>query len=251
AVSGHDQRGHGRTAERNGVEGYFSEQQGFDRVVMDAREVISAVQQQIGEMPFILFGHSMGSIIARRFIQLHSGSVCRAVLSGTAGKPGIAGKLGILLAKANGKLNGRDVKSKMLGSLVFGPYIKAFEEEESVFAWLSSDASEVAKYEADPMSGFVSTNQFFADLIGGTLLINKKEEIAKIRKDLPILLIAGSKDPVGRNGEDLFAAAADYRKAGIQEIQVFLGEESRHELLHEVKKKHYFKVMADWMAVHD
>ncbi|WP_052131667.1 alpha/beta fold hydrolase [Planococcus sp. CAU13] len=251
AVSGHDQRGHGRTAERNGVEGYFSEKNGFDRVVEDVSDVLFAVRQQIGEMPLVLFGHSMGSFVARRFIQLHSGTVSRAVFSGTGGNPGIAGQLGILLAKAKGTLNGKDEKSKMLGSLVFGPFIKAFKEEDSVFAWLSSDASEVAKYEADPMSGFVSTNQFFADLIGGMLLINKKEEIAKIRKDLPILLIGGSKDPVGQNGKDLFAAAADYKKAGIQEIKVFLGEEARHELLHEVEKERFFRVMADWMAAYD
>ncbi|MFD1030936.1 alpha/beta fold hydrolase [Metaplanococcus flavidus] len=251
AVSGHDQRGHGRTAERNGVQGFFAEHNGFNRVVHDAREVIEAVQDQIGELPFILFGHSMGSFIGRRYIQLFSEDVSRAVLSGTGGDPGIAGRMGILFAKGNGKLNGKDEKSKALGSLVFGPFIKDFKEEGSAFAWLSSDASEVAKYERDPMCGFVSTNQFFADLFRGMLLINKKEEISKIRKDLPILLISGSEDPVGHKGKDLFAAAQKYKKAGIQEVQIFLGEGARHELLHEVEKKRYFKVMADWMSGHD
>ncbi|RLQ92635.1 alpha/beta fold hydrolase [Planomicrobium sp. Y74] len=250
-VSGHDQRGHGRTAKRNGVEGFFAEQDGFNRVVDDVSEVIAEVQQQIGELPLVLFGHSMGSFVGRRFIQLHSSKVARAVFSGTGGNPGTAGNLGILLASVNGKLNGKDSKSKAIGSLVFGPFIKDFKDEGSAFAWLSRDAGEVAKYEADPMSGFVSTNQFFADLFKGMILINKKEEIAKIRHDLPILLISGSKDPVGHNGKDLFAAAEQYKKAGIQEVQVFLGEEARHELLHEVDKKRYFNIMAEWMAVHD
>lgn len=249
-VSGHDQRGHGRTAERNGVEGFFAEEDGFNRVVQDVNEVISVIQQQIDELPLVLFGHSMGSFVARRYIQLHSDKVSRAVFSGTGGNPGVAGKLGILLATLNGKLNGKDEKSKAIGSLVFGPFIKDFKDEGSAFAWLSRDSSEVAKYEADPMSGFISTNQFFADLFKGMLLINKKEEIAKIRRDLPILLISGSNDPVGHNGKDLFAAAAQYKKAGIQEVKVFLGEEARHELLHEVDKKRYFNVLGDWMAVY-
>lgn len=251
SVSGHDQRGHGRTAERNGVEGFFAEQQGFERVVQDAEEVISAVQEQVGDLPLILFGHSMGSFVARRFIQLHSDRVSRAVFSGTGGNPGVAGKLGILLAKANGRLNGKDEKSKAIGAIVFGPFIRSFKEEDSTFAWLSSDASAVAKYDADPMSGFISTNQFYADLFEGMLLINKKSELAKIRKDLPILLISGSQDPVGHNGKDLFASAADYLKAGVENVQVYLGEDGRHELLHEVKKEQYFRFLADWMAAHD
>lgn len=250
-VSGHDQRGHGRTAKRNGVEGFFAEQDGFNRVVEDVSEVIAEVQAQAGELPLILLGHSMGSFVGRRFIQLHSDQVSRAVFSGTGGHPGVAGQLGILFATINGKLHGKDEKSKALGSLVFGPFIKAYKDEDSTFAWLTSDASEVAKYEADPMSGFISTNQFYADLLKGMLLINKKEEIAKIRKDLPILLISGSDDPVGHNGNDLFAAAAQYKKAGIQEIKVYLGEEARHELLHEVDKERYFHVLADWMAGND
>ncbi len=249
-VSAHDQRGHGRTVERNGTEGFFAEKNGFNRVVEDVSEVLAAVQQQIGELPLVLFGHSMGSFVGRRYIQLHSGKVSRALFSGTGGNPGIAGRMGILFAKANGKVNGKDEKSKALGSLVFGPFMKDFKDEDSAFAWLSSDASEVAKYEADPLCGFVSTNEFFADLFEGMLTIHKKEEVDKIRKDLPILLISGSEDPVGNKGKDLFAAARQYKNAGIQDVQVYLGEGGRHELLHEVEKKQYMKVMAEWMAIH-
>lgn len=251
AVSGHDQRGHGRTAERNGVEGFFAERNGFDRVVEDVKEIITAAQKKTEKIPLVLFGHSMGSFVGRRFIQLYGEDVSRVVFSGTGGNPGIAGKLGILLATANGRMSGKDERSKMLGSIVFGPFIKDFKDEGSTFAWLSSDAEEVAKYDADPMSGFISTNQFYADLFKGMLLVNKKDEVSKIRKDLPVLLISGTEDPVGHKGKDLFGTADKYKKAGIHNIKVFLGEEGRHELLHETKKKIYFKVMADWMAGDD
>lgn len=250
-VSGHDQRGHGRTSERNGVEGFLAEENGFDRVVEDAREVIQEVRHNINELPLILFGHSMGSFVGRRYIQLYSDSIQRALFSGTGGDPGFAGQAGIRLAKANGKLNGKDAKSQTISSLVFGPFNKDFKTEGSAFAWLSSDSSEVAKYEADPLCGFIVTNQFFADLFSGMLLINKKREVAKIRKDLPILLISGADDPVGHKGKDLFEAARQYREAGIQDVTVYLGEGGRHELLHEVDKEHYFAVMADWMAKDD
>lgn len=250
-VSGHDQRGHGRTSKRNGVEGFLAEESGFDRVVEDVREVIREVQQQIGELPLVLFGHSMGSFVGRRYIQLYSNSIKRALFSGTGEDPGVAGKAGIQLAKTNGKVNGKTAKSPTISSIVFGPFNKDFVEEGSAFAWLSSDASEVAKYEADPLCGFVVTNQFFADLFSGMLLINKRSEVAKIRKDLPILLISGADDPVGHKGKDLFAAAQQYKEAGIQDVTVYLGEGGRHELLHEVGKERYFTVMGDWMAKDD
>ena len=40
-VTGHDHRGHGKTAEMNGIKGHFADEDGFDRVVQDAYEVIS------------------------------------------------------------------------------------------------------------------------------------------------------------------------------------------------------------------
>lgn len=250
-VSGHDQRGHGRTSERNGVEGFLAEENGFDRVVEDANEIIEEVRHDFPELPLIIFGHSMGSFVARRYIQLYSGSIQRAVFSGTGEDPGFAGLAGIQLAKANGRMNGKAVKSKTLSSLVLGPFNKEFKKEGSAFAWLSSDSSEVAKYEADPLCGFIATNQFFADLFTGMLLISNKGEVAKIRKDLPILLISGADDPVGHKGRDLFQAARQYNEAGIRDVTVYLGEGGRHELLHEVDKERYYTVMADWMAKDD
>lgn len=250
-VSGHDQRGHGRTAERNGVQGFFAEQDGFARVVEDMEQVIENVQTQFEKMPLIILGHSMGSFVVRRFIQLHSEKVEKVVLSGTGGDPGAAGKAGLLLARVLGKTAGKDVPSPALGKLTFGSFSKQFEEEASPFAWLSRDAAEVALYEADPMSGFISTNQFYLDLFTGLALIHKNSEVAKIRKDLPILLISGSKDPVGGNGKDIFKVAQQYKTAGLQKVLVYLAEDARHELLHEIDKSRHFAVIADWMGADD
>lgn len=250
-VSGHDQRGHGRTAERNGVQGFFAEQDGFSRVVEDMERVIENVRAQVDKVPLIIFGHSMGSFVVRRYIQLHSESIKKVVLSGTGGNPGAAGKAGLLLAMALGKTAGKDVPSPFLGKLTFGGFAKQFKEEKSPFAWLSRDASEVALYEADPMSGFVSTNQFYLDLFTGLALIHKNTEVAKIRKDLPMLLISGSNDPVGGNGKDIFKVAEQYKAAGLEKVSVYLAEEARHELLHEIDRDMHFTVIADWMSADD
>lgn len=251
SVSGHDQRGHGKTAERNGVQGYFADEDGFNRIVADVEEIIEAVRPEDRSLPLVLFGHSMGSFVARRFIQLHSEDINRAVLSGSGGDPGTAGKAGLAIAIAASKLKGKSEISPLLGKLTFGSFMKQFKGEESSFAWLSRDASEVAKYEADPMSGTPSTNQFYVDLFTGLGMIHKDEEVSKIRNDLPLLLISGSEDPVGGNGKGIFQAADQYRKAGMDNVKVYLAEGGRHELLHEIDKDAHFELLADWMLGND
>ncbi|MDN7241210.1 alpha/beta hydrolase [Planococcus sp. N028] len=250
-VSGHDQRGHGRTAERNGTLGFFGDDKGFDRVVEDVEEVIIAVQSQIGELPLVLFGHSMGSFVARRFMQLHSEDLSRVVLSGTGGNPGAAGKMGLVFAGAAAKRKGKTEVSPLLGKMTFGNFNKAFKKEESSFAWLSSDASEVAKYENDPWCGFPSTNQFYVDLFTGLGMIHKSAEVDKIRKDLPVLLISGAKDPVGGNGKGIFSSARQYTKAGLKDVTVFLAEEGRHELLNERDKHLHYQTIVGWLNKYD
>ena len=250
-VSGHDQRGHGKTAERNGIQGYFGEQKGFERVVEDVEEVIGALQKQLKPLPLIVFGHSMGSFVARRYMQLHSEELSRVVLSGSGGDPGAAGKAGLVAALAASKARGKDLPSSLLGKMTFGSFMKPFKGEKSTFAWLSRDQSEVAKYEADPMCGFLSTNQFYVDLFTGLALIHKNGEVGKIRKDLPVLLISGSNDPVGGNGEGIFKAAKQYERAGMSEVKVYLAEGARHELLHETDKEKHFETILEWMLAND
>lgn len=250
-VSGHDQRGHGKTAERNGVQGYFADHDGFNEVVEDARSVITEVQQATGNLPLILFGHSMGSFVARRYMQLYSEDISRVVLSGTGGNPGASGKMGLAVALASAKMQGKQQPSKTLGKMTFGSFNKPFGDEGSASAWLSSDKEAVAKYEADPWCGFESTNQFYVDLFSGLALINKPSEIDRIRKDLPVLLISGAMDPVGGNGKGVFSSAKQFDKAGMKNVKIYLAEQGRHELLNEINRHFHFELIGDWMCGND
>ncbi|HSI67489.1 MAG TPA: lysophospholipase [Planococcus sp. (in: firmicutes)] len=251
AVSGHDQRGHGRTSERNGAAGFFAKEDGFDLIVEDSRQVMKAVQEQLGDLPLILFGHSMGSFVARRYIQLYSPEISKVVLSGTGGDPGLSGQAGLAFAVLSAKKGGKESSNPMLGKLTFGSFAKQFAEEESEYAWLSRDTSEVAKYENDDLCGFAMTNQFYVDLFTGIARINKKKEIDEIRKDLPVFLISGSEDAVGDNGKGVFQTAQQYQQAGLKNIRVYLVENARHEVLHELDKEVNYSIIAEWMMEND
>lgn len=246
-VSAHDQRGHGKTAERSGETGYFAESDGFLRVVEDVQEVIVHMRKEVGELPFTLLGHSMGSFVARRYLQLYGHQVDCAVLSGTGGHPGFSLSAGIAAAKSFSKLEGKTAINPLLGNLIFGGYNKDFLDEKSKFSWLSSKRQTVEQFEADPWCGFEMTNQYYVDLFEGLDIIHRMEEVERIPKSLPVLFISGTVDPVGRKGRGVFEAAAQFNEAGIDKVKVYMAEDGRHEVLHEVKANTYQQTILDWM----
>lgn len=246
-VSGHDHRGHGKTAQLNGVKGHFADVNGFNRVVEDAFEVITQLKKEQGSLKFILIGHSMGSFIARRFIQLHSELVDLTVLSGTGDDQGIARYAGVAVAHLFGKKEGYNEPNEQLNTLVFGNFNRSVSNPKTKFDWLSKNEALVTSYVTDENCGFIPTTQFFIDLFGGLGLIHQKKEIIRIPKTLPILLFAGTEDPVGRNGQALWKVAKQYDDAGIEDVTVHLFEGGRHELLSDSTRKEVIQAVLHWI----
>lgn len=243
----HDHRGHGKTVERNGILGHFADEKGFDRVVQDVYEIVQQTEQQDGYLrPRIIFGHSMGSFIARRFIQIHSSIIDACILCGT-GTTTTLHKVGNLLANYLAAKEGKQVESKFMNDMTFTSFNKQFDNIKTPFDWLSTNEKEVEKYQEDPLCGFIPTHQFFADLTEGLLTIHKKEENAKIRRDLPVLLISGSDDPVGNNGAGVYKVANQLKNAGLAHVVVYLFEQMRHEILNEKNNEHVYDVIIRWL----
>ncbi|WP_342512524.1 lysophospholipase [Sporosarcina sp. FSL K6-1522] len=246
-VSGHDHRGHGKTAELNGLKGHFADEGGFHRVVQDVHETVSQIRASYPAIPFILLGHSMGSFVARRYIQLHGEEVDVAIFSGTGGDPGISRVAGQVAAYIHGKQKGFDQPDHFLNKLVFGGFNKSVRHPKTPFDWLSTDMEAVEKYIVDPACGVVPTTRFFADLFEGLGIIHAADEINNIPKSLPILLFSGDQDPVGANGKGVWQAAKQYENAGIEDVTVLLFEGGRHEMLHEKNRQHVFNSVYDWI----
>ena len=83
------------------------------------------------------------------------------------------------------KLRGQNEKSdaKLLS---FGNFNSHFKPNRTKFDWLSSDNSQVDKYIADPLCGFICTTSFYRELFSGVLEVNKLEEFKKTPQNLPI-----------------------------------------------------------------
>ena len=246
-VYGEDHRGHGKTAEKAGIFGYFAEKAGFDRVVSDVYQVTQHIKEQHPTLPLFIFGHSLGSFITRRFIQKYSSEIFGVILSGTAGNPGVAAKLGKALAKWEIKKYGPKEPSHLMNRVIFGSYNKGFENVKNKFSWLSRDEEVVENYLKDPYCGFICSASFFYDLLTGLQMIHKDEDIQQIRKDLPILFISGDKDPVGAYAKGVKQAINQYKENGLKNIEAILYEEGRHEMLNEINKDEVYNDILRWL----
>ena len=202
------------------------------------------------DVPVFLVGHSMGSFLSRTYAASHGHEVDGIVLSGTAGDPGALGKVGAGVAKVESRIRGRNKRSPLLDKATFGAYNKGIDNPRTKFDWLSRDPDEVDKYVADPYCGWVATAGFYEDLLGGLALVNSDAHVATVRKDLPILLVAGDKDPVGAGGTGVTAVGEQFRRAGLSDVTVTLYPGARHEILNETNRDAVTADILAWLDAH-
>lgn len=250
AVVGNDHRGHGRTGEKADSMGYFADRDGFDRVTDDLRAVHAWAGERWPDAPRFLMGHSMGSMLARRYIQRHGDTLDGVILMGTAGDPGVPGKLGRWLARLEMRRTGPRHPSMFLTALVFGGYNKRIPHPKTAFDWLSRDAESVQAYVADPWCGFVPSAGFYFDLLTGLQLIHDDSHIARIPKQLPMLFVTGGEDPVGGYGKGVERVIAQYKRHGLCRIESMVYEGARHELLNELNKDEVYEDIYGWLERH-
>ncbi|MGD7043770.1 alpha/beta fold hydrolase [Jeotgalibacillus proteolyticus] len=239
-VIGHDQRGHGKTASRNGKLGYLGDGDGFLRLVHDVKDVNAWINQEFS-LPVFIIGHSMGSFVVRRSIQLFPSLTKGVVLIGTAGPSGVMGEVGKGIAAAASFLTSPASPGNILTKLTFGSYNNRFSPCKTDLDWLSRDHTEVERYQEDPLCGFTCSHKFYVDLFNGLTLIHRKSELKKMSPSVRVFLISGSVDPVGNDGKGVFSVARQLQKTGVEDVEVKLYDEGRHELLKETNRRVIFQ----------
>ena len=240
AVWAHDHRGHGGTARSEDDLGHFADQDGFARVVDDLlaiRTEIGREGQDASGRPVALFAHSMGSFISQAALALRPPSPWNAViLTGSDAPGGLSYRAFLQVAKVERRRQGPRGRSNTLDRLAFGPYNLAFRPTRTGSDWLSRDSAEVDLFIADPRTGFLLSNQAWVDFIEGREGVSRMGFGAVAPKDLPILLIAGDKDPVGRRGKGVRMLADQLRSAGMRDVEVRFYPGARHELVNETNR---------------
>jgi alpha-beta hydrolase superfamily lysophospholipase len=249
-VYANDHRGHGKTAGAVENLGYFADENGWFTTVENMYELTTIIKEENPGLPVFLLGHSMGSFLARTYIYTYPNELSGVILSATGGNPGLMGKIGLALAKREVKKKGGTTHSLFLHKLMCGDFNKAFKPSRTDYDWLTRDYKIVDKYIKDPYCGGVSKAGFYYDIIFGVNEINKKNNIEKIQKTLPVYMFSGDMDPVGNFGKGVIELYKTYKKAGITDVIYKLYKKGRHEMLNELNKEEVYKDLVDWVKKH-
>lgn len=236
AVHANDHRGHGLTAPTADDLGFFAEHDGWRRVLADMALLRKRVAADHPGLPVAIFGHSMGSFLTQWTIAERGADYAGAVLCGSNGKPPPIATLGKLIARFERWRLGPRGRSSLLLTLSFADFNKRFRPNRTDADWLSRDAAEVDAYVADRLCGFVPTGQLWIDLIGGVARQTDPALVGRIPKELPILVIAGTADPVSDGAKGLPSLLIAYRDAGLRNVTHRFYDDARHELLNETNR---------------
>ena len=246
AVFINDHIGHGKSVSSRDDLGYFGEKDGWEILVKDVKALSDIAKKAYPQKPLIIFGHSMGSFIARSYSQKYGTDISAAIYCGTSGKNPAAG-MGIKIAEFIAKRKGARYRSEFINSLAFGNYNKRIKDKRTDFDWLSTNTENVDKYVADPDCGYLFTAVGYKDLFSITKDVSSKMWYKNVPYILPILIISGSMDPVGNYGQGVRQVYDDLKKTGHKDVTMKIYEGLRHEILNETNREEVFDDVANWL----
>ncbi len=250
AVCGDDHLGHGESINDDTELGWFSDEKGWKHLVDDEKCLHDLLAQKYPGRPQVLFGHSMGSFIARTYLGVYPDGCDACVLSGTGRQAGIVCAVGKILARREIKSHGSKYRSPTLQKIAFGSYLKRIEDPIGPNDWICRDENVIRAYDADPLCGFTATAGLMYDMMDGLSIIGRTDHMAKMDKALPVLFIAGGEDPVGAYGKGVQTVAGQFKKAGMQDVTVELYPGCRHEVLNELEKEKVWSNVLAWLEKH-
>jgi alpha-beta hydrolase superfamily lysophospholipase len=217
-----DQRGSGRTgmkqfgdASKLGRLGEGGLRAGINNIL----ELTHLIRAEHPRLPIFLLGHSMGSLTAQIVINKHAAEYAGVILSGSASRTP---------SRLNaGKLN------------------KTFDHPGATgHEWLSRDPQVWADFAADPWCFEADTLRLYG-VADGLRLFGRP---AKDMSQVPLLIILGSKDPLGGEESALYLADDYIMRSGQNDVTVTVYPDARHEVFNETNKEQVIDDVLSWLT---
>ena len=249
-VCAEDHLGHGKSVKSEEDLGYFCDRKDYETVISDIRELQLIIQEQTGNIPYFLLGHSMGSFFCRACISMYGADLSGAIImgSGTQGAPLL--NVALCVVNLNALFTGWRNRSKFIKDLAFGGYNKKINPARCENDWLSVNPENVDTYQADPLCGFKFTNNGYKILFSVIKKACSSKTVNAVPKNLPLYFVAGEEDPVGDYGKGVLKAYGKFKSAGVTDLSVKLYKNSRHEILNDYCKDEVYEDILIFLNSH-
>jgi alpha-beta hydrolase superfamily lysophospholipase len=229
-VCADDHAGHGKTAADSDTWGDYGTK-GYQTTTEDERSLHDLLIEDYPGLPFVIFGHSWGSMIVRDYSAKYGSDLTGLVICGTCGimgtLPGLKNQLKTLIDAGKGSDKDLACMAK-----VFEGMTSRFENVTSPNDWISGDPDIVTDHASDPFNNLYSplTIQALWDLSELVAAITGPQWAEKVPKTLPVYNIAGDQDPVGNYGEGVYAVSNWLAVTGHRRVTTKLYSGHRHEI---------------------
>lgn len=236
AVVADDHGGHGRTAMRSGIWGDAGDD-GARVAVADELTLQALTRGELPGVPYVVFGHSWGSMIARVMATDRRAQLSGLVLGGIAAQMrGIEQTIDrdALAQLATGEERADPVPDRFVEQL-FDGFLERFGPDAGTTAWVAGDADVVADHGRDAFNNFGApmSARFVQGFVDVYDQANDEKVYEILPSDLPVLILAGEQDPVGNYGEGAFHVANRLRSTGHTRVRTRVFPGVRHEVHNE------------------
>jgi alpha-beta hydrolase superfamily lysophospholipase len=244
-VYAHDHRGHGRTTAPDAPPRSFGRHRGAEKVARDVAAVHDLITERHPGLPVIVFGHSMGAIIALYFAVNHAGRADALALWNVNVTADTAARSALFVLAWERFRLGSDAASRAMPRLTFQRWGASVSNARTPFDWLSHDPEQVERYIADPLCGWEASVAMWQDIFRMSLSAANPKALQRLNPDMPVHLVGGRQDPATSGGRAVKALEERMRRRGMLDVTCVVYPRMRHETLNETDRA---TAVADFIA---
>lgn len=241
-----DHRGHGKSVKEKEDLGFFYDNSS-DYIVEDLHQITVYVKELFKDKEVILFGHSMGSMVVRKYVKKYDKDIDKLIICGSPSNNPFV-DLAIFIIKIMKIFKGEKYKSNFIQRLAIGNYNKTVKNAKSENSWICANDETVEKYDNDELCGFIFTLNGFENLFKLMKEIYKNEGWTVKNKEMPILFMAGSEDPVIMNEQKWKESQEFLKSIGYTNVNGKLYKDLRHEILNEKNKQKIYNDIIEFIT---
>lgn len=246
-VCANDHLGHGKSA--NGQLGHFGGHKGYRVLAKDVFKLFNIMKKDYKDVPYIIMGHSLGSLIARYVCSLWGLEFDGAIFMGTSG--GLRGSRSAIKAFTTiGNMRGLDTPAKRIYKIINKRLSKPFRVKgvkPTNLEWLSRDMAQIQTFANDPLCNFALTYAGYRDAAKLLGIVSGRQWAGRMPKDLPVYLLSGLEDSLGNFGRGVINTYETLVSAGCENVEIKLYEDARNDILFELNKDEVYEDIYKWI----